>query len=277
MCRANVNAAAVLAFLHSVLDVFKHYFSELEEESLRDNFVIAYELLDEVQCSRQCSAYLHPTHFCYQLQCMLPQMLHEYWQEGLCASLVAWSSMPDSSINLLQPLQVMDFGYPQFTEAKILSEFIKTDAYKMEVQARPPMAVTNAVSWRSEGIKYKKNEVHCTRLMDTAALMSYWLHCITGSRAHAPRRGVKSLKAACRMLWQVFLDVVESVNLLVNSNGTVVRSEVVGALKMRTYLSGMPECKLGLNDKVGQALHCCSDRLTCSSLHLDIHSLPAGL
>ena len=49
---------------------------------------------------------------------------------------------------------------------------------------------------------------------------------------------------------QVFLDVVESVNLLVNSNGTVVRSEVVGALKMRTFLSGMPECKLGLNDKV---------------------------
>ncbi len=48
---------------------------------------------------------------------------------------------------------------------------------------------------------------------------------------------------------QVFLDVVESVNLLVNSNGTVVRSEVVGALKMRTFLSGMPECKLGLNDK----------------------------
>lgn len=48
MCRANVNATAVLAFLHRVLDVFKHYFSELEEESLRDNFVIAYELLDEV-------------------------------------------------------------------------------------------------------------------------------------------------------------------------------------------------------------------------------------
>lgn len=51
MCRANVNATAVLAFLHRVLDVFKHYFSELEEESLRDNFVIAYELLDEVGVS----------------------------------------------------------------------------------------------------------------------------------------------------------------------------------------------------------------------------------
>lgn len=55
--------------------------------------------------------------------------------------------------------EMMDFGYPQYTEAKILSEFIKTDAYRMEVMQRPPMAVTNAVSWRSEGIRYKKNEV----------------------------------------------------------------------------------------------------------------------
>lgn len=148
VAQSNVNAAATLVFLHKLIEIFKHYFQELEEESLRDNFVIAYELLDEV----------------------------------------------------------MDHGYVQFTEAKILSEFIKTDAHRMAVQARPPMAVTNAVSWRQEGLFYKKNEV--------------------------------------------FLDVVESVNLLVNSNGTVVRSEVVGALKMRAYLSGMPECKCGVNDKV---------------------------
>ena len=54
---------------------------------------------------------------------------------------------------------MMDFGYPQYTEANILTEFIKTDAYKMEAVQRPPMAVTNAVSWRSEGLKYKNNEV----------------------------------------------------------------------------------------------------------------------
>ena len=52
MCRSNVNATAVLTFLHRLLDVFKHYFTELEEESLRDNFVIAYELLDEVGAGR---------------------------------------------------------------------------------------------------------------------------------------------------------------------------------------------------------------------------------
>jgi AP-1 complex subunit mu len=48
----------------------------------------------------------------------------------------------------------------------------------------------------------------------------------------------------------VFLDVIESVNLLVNANGAVIRSEILGAVKMKCYLSGMPELRLGLNDKV---------------------------
>lgn len=46
--RLNTNAMAVVSFLHSLITVFAHYFGELEEESLRDNFVICYELLDEV-------------------------------------------------------------------------------------------------------------------------------------------------------------------------------------------------------------------------------------
>ncbi len=56
--------------------------------------------------------------------------------------------------------------------------YITQDAHKLEVQVRPPMAVTNAVSWRSEGIKYKKNEV--------------------------------------------FLDVIESVNLLVSDKNPLI-------------------------------------------------------
>ena len=39
------------------------------------------------------------------------------------------------------------------------SRFITQEGHKLEVAPRPPMAVTNAVSWRSEGIKYRKNEV----------------------------------------------------------------------------------------------------------------------
>ena len=39
-------------------------------------------------------------------------------------------------------------------------------------------------------------------------------------------------------------------NLLVSANGNVLRSEIVGAIKMKVFLSGMPELRLGLNDKV---------------------------
>ena len=47
----------------------------------------------------------------------------------------------------------------------------------------------------------------------------------------------------------MYLDVVEKLNLLVGANGAVLSSEIVGAIKMRSFLSGMPELKLGLNDK----------------------------
>lgn len=59
--RANVNAASVMVFLHRLVDVFKHYFQQLEEESLRDNFVIVYELLGRSWCS--CACCWHPSPF----------------------------------------------------------------------------------------------------------------------------------------------------------------------------------------------------------------------
>eukprot|EP01068_Selenidium_serpulae_P004226 Selendium_serpulae@DN3460_c0_g1_i1.p1 len=145
----NANAAMILAFLYKLVEVLQAYFKELEDESLRDNFVITYELLDEM----------------------------------------------------------MDNGYPQSTETKVLREYIKNEAHQLTVDAvRPPTAVTDIVYWRSEGIKHKKNEI--------------------------------------------FLDVVEKLNILVSSNGTVLRSEILGSLKMKSFLSGMPELKLGLNDKL---------------------------
>lgn len=150
MCvtKRNSNIALVLMTLYRLVNVFKDYFGELDEESIRDNFVIIYELMDET----------------------------------------------------------MDFGYPQSLDSKILREFITQESNRHEIAPRPPIAVTNAVSWRSEGIKHRKNEI--------------------------------------------FLDVIEKLNLLVSSNGTVLNSEIVGAIKMKSFLSGMPELKLGLNDKL---------------------------
>jgi AP-1 complex subunit mu len=189
--------------------------------------------------------------------------------------------------------EVMDFGYPQFTEAKIMSDYIKTDAHKADVHdVKQSMAVTNAVSWRAEGIKYKARAGAAGRLdgsvcgspqkrhsgeMATpcgALAAQRWRLNTTGrhlnarsaqpvtpsarvcTRAHRTRtdnaRIPAPIPSAHRVAQknEVFLDVTESMSLLVNSNGQVVHSEVTGALKMRCYLSGMPECKLGLNDKM---------------------------
>ena len=49
-----------------------------------------------------------------------------------------------------------------------------------------------------------------------------------------------------------FFTVVQLKNISVqaSASGNVLRSEIVGSIKMRVYLSGMPELRLGLNDKV---------------------------
>jgi AP-2 complex subunit mu-1 len=49
---------------------------------------------------------------------------------------------------------------------------------------------------------------------------------------------------------EVYIDVLESVNLLMSSTGNVLRNEVTAQVQMNTKLTGMPECKFGLNDKL---------------------------
>ena len=39
------------------------------------------------------------------------------------------------------------------------SRFITQEGHKLELTPHIPAAVTNAVSWRKEGIRYRKNEV----------------------------------------------------------------------------------------------------------------------
>lgn len=150
----STNVATIFTFLHRLMAVLGEYLKTVEEESIRDNFIIIYELLDEM----------------------------------------------------------MDYGIPQVTETKMLKQYITQKSFKLVKShkkkrnaARPPNALTNSVSWRPEGIKYKKNEA--------------------------------------------FLDIVESINMLISQSGQVVRSEIIGAVKIKSRLSGMPDLKLGINDR----------------------------
>ena len=116
------------------------------------------------------------------------------------------STPPYPPLDHLPPCVFQNGNTINANSRPVSRRYITQESHKLEIQARPPIAVTNAVSWRSEGIRYRKNEV--------------------------------------------FLDVIESLNLLVSSTGNVLRSEILGAVKLKCYLSGMPELRLGLNDKV---------------------------
>ncbi|KAL8244556.1 hypothetical protein R6Q59_010814 [Mikania micrantha] len=48
-----------------------------------------------------------------------------------------------------------------------------------------------------------------------------------------------------------FLDIVESVDLLMSSKGSVLRCDVTGIVLMKCFLLGMPNLKMGLNGKIG--------------------------
>ena len=146
----NANAMMVFAFVYRLIDVLTEYFGVLEEESIRDNFVIIYELMDEM----------------------------------------------------------MDDGYPQITDSQVLQGYIHSESNRLENSREVvlPEMVSDAVSWRPRGIVHKQNEA--------------------------------------------YLDVVERVNLLVAADGTVLSSDIQGSVRIRSMLSGMPDLKLGLNDKV---------------------------
>ena len=86
-----------------------------------------------------------------------------------------------------------------------MQEYITQEGYKLELGApKPPPAVTNAVSWRDpEGGKTAYLSV---------TLFYILLYCLLS--------GIKYRKN------EVFLDVIESVDLLAGAQGNVLRSEI---------------------------------------------------
>lgn len=44
--------------------------------------------------------------------------------------------------------------------------------------------------------------------------------------------------------------MIENVNVLFSNKGNILRADVSGVIKLNSKLSGMPECKLGMNDKL---------------------------
>jgi AP-2 complex subunit mu-1 len=174
--KSNANAALVFEFLYRLIQLGRGYFGKFDEEAVKNNFVLVYELLD----GSYILATFHPP------------------------------SPFDTVANGLAPAEIIDFGYPQNTETDTLKMYITTEGVKseraVEDSAKITMQATGALSWRKADVKYRKNEA--------------------------------------------FVDVIEDVNLLMSATGAVLRADVTGQIIMRAYLSGTPECKFGLNDRL---------------------------
>lgn len=219
--RQNCNAASLLFFLHRIVDVssfgnyklfppewlgifltlwwsmlgpqvFKHYFEELEEESLRDNFVVVvrrylYHLFGLYLIMK----------FCDFMRCLCPFFVVwvAWWDDGLWLPSVYWSQ---DSQWIYQDWCLQDGSYTETSHG----------CNKCGVLAQ--WRDTLQEEW---GRRMGKKEDYLFFFGTTTKWISF-----------------------LSFNFQVFLDVVESVNILVNSNGQIIRSDVVGALKMRTYL-----------------------------------------
>jgi AP-2 complex subunit mu-1 len=111
--------------------------------------------------------------------------------------------------------EVMDFGLPQITDPKLLSIYITQGKYDDSKQ--------NAEALRNFTIQ------------------------ATGAITWRPPNVFYKTN-------EVFIDIVEKVNALFSLQGNMLKSEVIGQVMMKSNLSGMPECKLGINDKLSITL-----------------------
>lgn len=108
--------------------------------------------------------------------------------------------------------EIVDYGYPQILEADILKKYITQGNMK-------------SIDLNDQE-QLKKITVQATGNCSWRA------------------EGIKYRKN------EVYLDVIESVHVLLSNKGTLLRSDVSGQIVVRCLLSGMPECKFGMNDKL---------------------------
>jgi len=109
--------------------------------------------------------------------------------------------------------EIIDYGYPQILETDVLKKYITQGGTKTGVDL-------------NDQEQLKKITVQAT--------------------------GVCSWRAADIMYRtnEVHIDVVESVNILMSEKRERLTADVSGQIIVKSRLSGMPECKFGMNDKL---------------------------
>lgn len=158
--RFNVSPSNIIELLNRIAKVFKDYCGVLNEDSIRKNFILLYELLDEM----------------------------------------------------------LDFGYPQTTSTEVLRECVHNEA-----QSVAPLPKIG--SMRMTGLTPKTMP----------------------SNASNKPVSVISIKNP-RQKNEIFVDIIERITVLFNTDGIMVNAAIDGSIQMKSYLAGNPELRLALNE-----------------------------
>jgi AP-2 complex subunit mu-1 len=110
--------------------------------------------------------------------------------------------------------EVMDFGYPQITNDDMLQLYILSEKLKRRRKKDASASSASDVTVQATGAVSWRAE------------------------------GIRHKKN------EIYIDVIEEVNLLVGKNGRHIRADVSGQVVCKALLSGMPDCQLGLNDRI---------------------------
>ncbi|KJE96759.1 clathrin adaptor complexe medium subunit [Capsaspora owczarzaki ATCC 30864] len=181
----NVAPAFVLDFLNRVASVFTDYCGVLNEESLKRNFVLVYELLDEM----------------------------------------------------------LDFGYPQGSSTEMLKTFVYNTPIAVPAD---PTDMTLGSAGGVLGALSRAAVATSAEQVSRPATASNQPIAVSYDQARTRRN-------------EVFVDLIEKLTVLVGSNGAVLRSDVDGMLKFKSFLSGSPTIRIGLNDDLVVKAHAGGD------------------
>lgn len=158
----NVSAVTVIELLSTIARVFKDYCGTLSEEAIRKNFILLYELLDEM----------------------------------------------------------IDCGYPQITRTLNLKSCVYNEAIIVD-----PIGNTS-------------------KMVNPKTASASAVHKPVISAVNVNGRKTDS---SGQQKNEIFVDILERLNVLFSANGYVLNSTIDGCIQMKSYLAGSPQLRLALN------------------------------
>ena len=153
----------------------------------------------------------------FQYMIRLLQVLYSYLDNGMNEKNIR------NHFSTIQQVidETMDYGYPQLTETQLLKSFIGLDNDDEDEDGDGDS---------KNSLALRKRQAQQITVKATGAI---------------PWRAENIAYTENEM----FVDVLEDINLLLSQTGQVLQCEVAGRIVCRAFLSGMPQCSMVLNDR----------------------------